>query len=75
MKTTTVTDYFAPLGRNTRFEELASNQEFLQIASLLSLTLARVTRDELSQFDTADRFTYIIMGLAVLTAIVIPLLN
>jgi hypothetical protein len=75
MKTAHVTDYFAPIGRYTRLEELTSKQVSLPLTSFLPPVSAKLTRNKALQFDTADRFTYIIMGLAVLIAIVIPLLN
>jgi hypothetical protein len=74
MKTGHVTDYFAPLGRNTRFEELSATAVSLPIASLQS-SLTTQSPGRKLPFDSADRFTYIIMGLAVLIAIVVPLLN
>jgi hypothetical protein len=70
MQTPHVTDYFAPLGRPTRFEELIKAH-----GSNPPISFRLLPGKEKFQVDSADRFTYIIMGLAVLIAIVIPLLN
>jgi len=65
-----MTDYFAPMGRTNRLEELLKARDSMPIIPLPLSTNALKT-----QLDSADRFTYIIMGLAVLIAIVVPLLN
>jgi len=75
MKTAHVTDYFAPIGRNSRFEELTSDHAFLPAVSLPPPFSAQLIKIKALPFDPADRFTYIIMGLAVVIAIVVPLLN
>jgi hypothetical protein len=65
-----MTDYFAPLSSNSRLGELLEIQKTMPVSSFPILL-----SNEKFQVDPVDRYTYIIMGLAVLIAIVVPLLN
>jgi len=69
METTFTTDYFAPVGRYSRFRELAEIDRGSSDANPMP---AVATGPEL---EPADHMTYIIMGLAILAAVIVPLLN
>jgi len=71
MKTTQEINFFAPLpGR-----DLSAIHDFAPITPSPSASSQPELIDEAFQLDPADGFTYIIMGLAVFIAILIPLLN
>jgi hypothetical protein len=67
---TTPIDFFAPLVPDTLF-----GGSYAKHDSAPSAYFPKSIKTAESQIDRADRFTYIIMGLALLIAIVVPLLN
>jgi len=75
METTLTTDYFAPLGSHTRIIGLRTIRESMLIASLPPVPFSPLQSNRIVQLDPADRFTYIIMGLAVFISILVPVLN
>jgi len=75
MKITHMTDYFAPLGSHTRVIDLRTFQEFMPLVSLRPHVSPQSMSGAMVQLDSADGFTYIIMGLAVFISILIPVLN
>ena len=71
MKTTQEINFFAPLPSR----DLSCIHEFAPITLSPSPASQPALIDQAFQLDPADRFTYIIMGLAVVISILIPLLN
>ena len=67
---TTRIDFFAPLVPDTVFGGSHAEHEAVHPPFVRELEVRKAF-----QLDPADRFTYIIMGLAVLIAVVVPLLN
>jgi len=68
-------DYFAPIIAHPVSTDLRAIAWTFPPVTALTVLSIQSSRSGLSSLDRADRFTYIIMGLAVLIAIVIPLLN
>ena len=71
MKTTQAIDFFAPLPSI----DLSWNHELVQVPLPLPLFPKQEIGHRAFQLDPADRFTFIIMGLAVFIAILIPSIN
>ena len=69
METAFTTDYFAPLGRHSRFRELGESAGGVSVAPLRPVAATGLG------LEPADPVTYVIMGLATLAAVVVPLLN
>jgi len=71
MKTTQAHDFFAPLlGR-----DLSGSHQFSQTISPRPASFQLGINEMAFELDPVDRFTYIIMGLAIMISIVIPVLN
>jgi len=75
MNTLTSTDFFAPISALPALDQTLSVQKGLPIIVPQFISSQQMRAYQLSQLDRADFFTYVIMGLAVLIAIVVPLLN
>jgi len=75
METFRVHDYFAPIITHPVANDLQAVPWTFPPAAKRPLLPVQLNRSGLSSLDRADRFTYIIMGLAVLIAIIVPLLN
>ena len=68
-------DFLAPLPALPVFDETQMTQKTLPVFPPQFISSKQLRAYQLSQLDRADFFTYVIMGLAVLIAIVVPLLN
>jgi len=75
METLSFTDFFAPIPVIAILHEPVKRQKVV-LPALPEFPVPNLLKsNQLSQLERADFFTYVIMGLAVLIAIVIPLLN
>jgi hypothetical protein len=75
MSTSFSTDFFAPIPALLVLDVALSVRKGSPLVVPQLVWSEQMRTYQLSQLDRADFFTYVIMGLAALIAIVVPLLN